>query len=236
MTSVSIFVIVSVLSLASLQVIGVSPTHWNQNPLVKDISIKNRERFRVLRRKVAADGCPVNLCFAIDGSASVKPKDYNTQKNFINLIASIVSEEAKEMCAVQYSTGTVAITPLISNRLEFLNKVKESEQDFGITNLGAGIGYPILQLRTKPEQSNKIVFLGNGLSNIGAFAPLVSRSFLASGGSITGVTVGFSDFSDLEAVTGGKKNLIRLDSFQQLIDITKVIIYQTCGYTLPKSN
>lgn len=175
----------------------------------------------------------MNVCFAIDGSGSINSKDFDIELNFVNLVASIISTDREiNFCAVQYSETTSAISPLTDNRLEFLENVSDTKQDGGRTNLAAALGYTIVQLFPFPHDANKIIVLGDGLSNIGFAPAFVAGTFIDGGGSISAVAVGGSDVDELALVTQDKKKVFYVAEFAQLVIELDNVVNQACGFNL----
>lgn len=208
-------------------------TTWNKNPLYTGASNVIRSQIENVREEVEKRGCEVNVCFAIDGSGSINSKDFTIELNFVNLVASIISTDRKiNFCGVQYSETTTAISPLTDDRLGFLGKVANTKQDFGRTNLPAALGYAIVQLFPFPNDANKIIVLGDGLSNIGFAPAFVAGTFIDAGGSISAVAVGGSNVEELALVTQDSAKVFYVEQFAQLVLELQNVVRQACGFNL----
>lgn len=189
------------------------------------------QELRALRQNVVDNGCDINLCFAIDGSGSVTPAQFQKQKDFVDLIVNILTtDEPGNFCAVQYGTSLKAISPLTKKRNRFLKKLQRSKQVGGLSNVAGGLGYTGFQLRPRVEDANKVIILGDGFDSIGFRPKVVATQILEDDVDICAVAVGISDVEGLNAITGDPGRVVRLKDFFDLGEIVVDVVNDACGY------
>lgn len=204
--------------------------NWENNPYVTTDPELLKE-LRGLRQKVVDRGCDINLCFAIDGSGSVTPAQFQKQKDFVDLIVNIITtDEPGNYCAVQYGTSLRAISPLTKKKGKFIRKLHKSKQVGGLSNIAGALGYTGFQLRPRTEDANKLVILGDGFDSIGFRPRKISTRILSEGIDICAIAVGPSDVQGLNAITGDPGRVLRLASFFELSEIIVDIVNDACGY------
>lgn len=185
------------------------------------------------RRLEEANGCNANICFAIDGSSDIDAKEFESEKNFVLDVASVVGvDEPSEMAAVQYATSITKVQPLTSNSALFIEKVNDLPQMKGQSFMVGGINYCYSQLYKKKDEAIKIVILGNGKGTIGSRSVNRAKEFIQIGGDISVVGAGFTDDAELLAIAGGRQDhVFRVNSFLDVLDletIMETLILQIC--------
>lgn len=207
---------------------------WEMNAIVQEDIATNVTRLtelRALRQNVRDRGCDINLCFAIDGSGSVTPAQFQKQKDFVDLIINILTtDEPGNFCAVQYGTSLRSISPLTRRKNRFVRKLDRSRQVGGLSNIAGALGYTGFQLRPRKEDANKLIVLGDGFNSIGFEPRKVARQVLEEGISICAVAVGESDVEGLNAITGDPGRVVRLNDFFDLGEIVVDVVNDACGF------
>lgn len=206
-----------------------TPT-WMRNQLVRDQMKMGKRRLADLRREVVENGCDTNICFALDGSDAVTGKEYQTQKDFVELIVAITATDKRaNLCAVQYHSKTQTISRLTGNRETFLWHLQNSRRSGGELDIVNGVRFPINQLRWRHGDAKKIVLLGKGISDIGPLPKKMAKQFRKGGGDICAVTVGPSDIAGLVDITGEPGRIVTLDAFFELSEIVVTVVHDLCG-------
>ena len=175
-----------------------------------------------LRRRVrAAGGCNANVCFAIDGSASINATEFTNQKNFVLDLVSVLSvDDGAEVAACQYSSAVSPIQRLTVNIARFNLAVNGARQVPGASFVVGGVNYCFSQLWRRRGEANKIVLLGDGRSNIGSSAVARADLFRRVGGSVAAVGAGFEDDTELLRIAGGDEELVfQADSFLDVLTL-----------------
>lgn len=217
--------------LSLLAIAFVSSSHgqsWEDSPLITNVT--QLTELRALRQRVVDNGCDINLCFAIDASASVNSTEFMQQQNFVDLIINILAtEKPKNYCGAQYGSGVGVISTLTSNKDLFAQKVFEARQIGGFSNIAGAIGFTGFQLIPRREDANKIIILGDGFDSIG-FAPMVVADQVRSEGiDICAVAIGDADLPALNKITGDPGRVLTLTSFFQLAEIISAVVVEACG-------
>lgn len=159
-----IFAIVGPVLFTSAVAIDLTSNAFTTNDLVRNSSDFNIiNRLQTLRQIVQINGCKPNVCFIVQGGASISPIDFQTQRNFVNLIANIITtDDNGGLCAVQYGGFTRPISPLTDDRDLFIDRLEMAQQVGGSPpNLIPALKYARAMLRRRPEDANKIVLLTN---------------------------------------------------------------------------
>lgn len=207
-------------------------------PLSSDLRITHRQNFASvdeLRRRVeAAGGCNANVCFAIDGSGSISDTEFTNQKNFVLDVVSVLAvDDAAEVAACQYATAVSPIQRLTPDTVRFNLAVNGATQLGGQSFVVGGINYCFSQLWRRRGEANKIVYLGDGRSNIGGEAVDRADLFRLLNGSVAAVGAGFPDNAELLRIAGGDPGLVyEADSFLDVLTLQSFIeslVTQICG-------
>ena len=149
--------------------------------------------------------CVVNLCFAIDGSASISDAQYNQQKSFVaSVVKKLTKENKAGFAAVQYGVANIAISPFTEDETEFLQLVETSERKGATqTFVLSGINYCFSQLFRRTGALNSIVMLGDGERNFGGDPVDRADLFRETGGEVSAVAIGASpNVAALKAIAG----------------------------------
>lgn len=162
------------------------------------------------------DGCNPNICFALDGSASIGRDNYEVQKEIVLLIAAIIgANDEATFSAVQYGFVNSPICNVDGDAERFISKLKASEyQDASETFVGAGLAYCISQLATRTGEPAKILLFGDGGATLGRLTGPLSPTSLADSfrarspdNRVCAVTVNFPTKPPLFVeIVGGEDN------------------------------
>lgn len=201
--------------------------------LLRDVPAPYLTQLRALRQRVISDGCPVNLCFAIQGDKFINNKQFQLQKDFIEVVLAITTtDDSGNFCAVQYGRTTTAISPLTSSKTKFLNAVQDAEKVGGeATNVAAALSYTGFQVRTRGNDPRKVVLLGDGVQTVGGAPERVGKRMLNEGTNICAVAIGRAkNFDALNIITGSAERVVRIGGFFELGEIVIAIVEDVCGY------
>lgn len=187
--------------------------------------------------EVAEGGCDPNVCFALDGSRAINSTNFQLQKDFVKLVAGVISlDEESQFAALQYGLRAHMISELTLNAEDFLLKVDKAIQVRNRrTFVAMGIFGCIQQLMKTPFEANHIVLLGEGKDDLlvrhsGFNAESVAKRFLYSPhNAISAVAVGFSDTSDLARIVGSPNRVFEVDEWSEVVDVTAELVENVCG-------
>lgn len=204
-----------------------SPAQSELSQLPSTGRLTEEEKKDLRKRIEAVGGCNANVCFAIDGSRSIRKRAFRNEKNFVLDVVSVIAvDQAVELAAVQYGIASSAISPLTPNVVRFIRKVKKEKQlKSSATFLVAGLNYCISQLFRRPGEANKIVVLGDGRSNIGSSAVARAKFFRKKlNGEVCAVGAGFTDDAELLAIAGGDPGKVfQVKSFLDVLALQAII-------------
>lgn len=186
-----------------------------------------------------SNGCNLNVCFALDGSNSVGRRNYELQKQFVLLIAAIIgADEDSAFAAVQYGVPMERISAIERDASRFLERVRLS--NFRNSNrvlLAGGLSFCTTIFRTRTDEVNKIVVLGDGQSKFGGrggpLGPVgVAKTFrdLSPGNSVCAVAVGFEEKPQLflDVVGNNPRLVIRADGWPTVLNKARTLVRQIC--------
>lgn len=181
-------------------------------PYFEFLSEERKER---IRQKIkAAGGCNANVCFAIDGSGSISAAEFDMEKAFVQNVVSLLTDNPIELAAVQFSTSTNPIQSLTADDEQFNLRVQATNQIRGASFIAGGVNYCVDQLFDTRAESNKIVLLSDGRSNIGGSAVFAADAFRSIGGSVCAVGSGNQNEQELLDIVGGDEDLLfQVDNF-----------------------
>lgn len=196
-----------------------------------------RRALSVLRKEFPR--CQPRVCIAIDGSASVSPRDYMLQKNFAQVIAGVLGSNTGSRFGSYEYGGIVkeisGVTVNLFGRNGFLARVRRARQTKSrLTFVGPGISRCALALGRGGKR--KIVLLGDGRSN---FAPDNSpfgakgavQNFRRTGGDVCGVVVGGGRRGRrfFENAVGRPRSVSSLPNWTTLGNAITKTVREVCG-------
>lgn len=190
-----------------------------------------------IREIRGVDSCDPNVCFAIDGSASLGRDDFELQKQFVAIIAAIVgAEEGAQFAAVQYGLSNKKIRNLRGNPDNFLLLLERAKWARARrTFIGAGLAYCVSQLGRRRGEPSKIVVLGDGRSTYGDLGGLLSPGAIADGfrarspaNRICTVAVGFSDTSLFEEIADDSSLVLEVGDWPRVLNILRELVRDIC--------
>ncbi|KAI0561696.1 von Willebrand factor A-like protein [Gracilaria domingensis] len=187
---------------------------------------------------VQATECNPNVCFAVDGSASMNDMEFQLEKDFVKLVAAIVAlDPGSRFAGVQYGLRPAYISTLTNNADQFLLDVHTTVSlEAGVTFIAPGLGGCMRQLKNLAGQPKKIILLGDGGSNFDAEDPpldpeSIAQQFLENPNNlISAVGVGnFQDPDMLEDIAGSPDRVFTVDEWEDVIDVLAALVLQVCG-------
>lgn len=182
--------------------------------------------------------CDPNVCFAIDGSASLGEEDFNLQKDFVAIIAAIVgAEPGAQFAAVQYGLVNKPIRNLRFNPDNFLLLLEAAEfARARRTFIGAGLAYCVSQLGRRRGEPSKIVVLGDGRSTYGSLTGALSPTAIADrwrarspANRVCTVAVGFADTSLFEQIADNPGLVLEVTDWMRVLNILRELIRDICA-------
>ncbi|CAN8062388.1 unnamed protein product [Agarophyton chilense] len=168
--------------------------------LVPHISADNRSQ--TISKLTAAN---VNICFALDGSSSISPSWYRTQKSVVNQVVNAIPHGNKMgLAAAQYGISVTTISPFTVDHDKFLSSLRSSVQlESNRKFVTAGLNYCISELSESHASRNLIVLFGDGNSSVGRDPGHRSAFFFRRGGVVFAVGVGESqNITELMNIAG----------------------------------
>lgn len=205
---------------------------WESNALLQNVNITQLRDLRALRQEVRSRGCTVNVCFAMQGDNFLSTRQFNSQKNFIELMVSLTATDRRgHFCAVQYSRTTSPISSLTRRKIRFLNKVQNSRRNgLNDTNISAALAYSGFQLRTRRNQPRKIILFGDGFDNAGPDPIGIAAEVRSEGTEICAVAVGdLRRTRDLVDIVGAPERVFQINEYLDLGEIVHAIVNNVCG-------
>jgi len=195
------------------------------------------ERMNVLRQNVITEGtCNPNICFALDGGASVTDSEYRALQDFVNVVSAFLNagNSGVTFAAVQFGRRSRVISRRTNVIDDFLIDVDNSIRRGGRpSSVELGLQFCISELEGKDEDANKIVLLMNKFSQISESTVQLARNSRKPSGdiSICAVGVGLSNQSFLDQITGDPERSLMVDDFFELLDIFEKVIQEVCDTT-----
>lgn len=179
-------------------------------------------------------GCHANVCFALDGSATITPEAYTVEKDLVTRITRILTRRGAVpgLAAVQYGLANHAVSPFTKDRSDFLRAVSASQQhgDEG-SFVTAGLNYCFGALLDVDAGAKTIVLLGDGRATIGSDPADRANLFYLSGGQV--LVAGVGDSPDVEALTriagGNSQNVFMVDQEHEPYMVANRIVDSICS-------
>eukprot|EP00178_Gracilaria_changii_P014005 TRINITY_DN39701_c0_g1_i1.p1 TRINITY_DN39701_c0_g1~~TRINITY_DN39701_c0_g1_i1.p1 ORF type:complete len:247 (-),score=48.23 TRINITY_DN39701_c0_g1_i1:127-867(-) len=183
--------------------------------------------------------CDANICFALHGSAVVSTDEFELQKDFVKLLAVVLSSHEGRngayFAALQYGMPASLISPISEDVCTFLCNVDNAtSKREAQTYIGPGMTACMRQFRRTASKRNRIVLLGDGRSDFDAqeapFDPVsVAETFRSmDDSSITAVAVGFSDTEMLAAISGSQSQVLELSRWEDIMEVFEDVVNRLC--------
>lgn len=188
---------------------------------------------RILSQKVRDTGCDVNLCFLLQGGDSISSEEFEDQRNFIGLMATILSaDNTSTFCTVEYGGASRRIAPLTRNTPKFLRNLRKAQRVGGFqTNIGPYLGYSAFQLRSM-NGGKKIIILGDDHSGIHRTPTRLAKKIKGDGTDIYVISVDDSFDSDLPDIFNVDSNqIVSIDYFSELCGIIPDLVNDICEFS-----
>lgn len=207
------------------------------NELVKgDAGKRAAERVVALQDEIIANGgCNANICFGLDGSGLITNKNYERQRQFVQLIAASVGVDTSvKMSAYQYGLRLRSISKYTKDINQFLRNMENAERmsDLDRSYLAPALFRCQLDFRQSVEDANNIVIIGDGRTNYGrpSQAVRIAERFLPpnNNGAITAVYVGNPAFRFLEKITQNPNMIIDVEDYFGFINILDDVVKNVC--------
>lgn len=182
----------------------------------------------------ANGGCRANVCFAIDGSSSIVPTEYESQIKFVRDIVNVLDDASFDVrvAGTQYNTASHPISPLGEDLFAFRELLSNTPQKNGSTSISNGIKYCEEQLLQKSLQPGFAVVLGDGFENYDHKAVAAANVVRGNGGLVPVVAVQNADDRLLLDIAGNDQSLVfKASSFgdvQKLKDLIKSVTLAVC--------
>lgn len=178
----------------------------------------------------AARKCNINVCYAIDGSGSIKSSRFKDNLNFAEIVSAVLElgQRSYKFSANQFGTTVESISGP-TNLEGFLEKLSSVKKVGGLSFIGGGIAFCISDLLSSKADKNVLVLLTDGFSGIGPSDEDTSEYLQGFGFEVIAVQTGVSDFESLLAYTGGKRsNVLSVSQFFKAVGIIEELSGKGC--------
>lgn len=246
-----LLVLLSLLQLSLCQLSVVTQNELLQQ--ARDTALfRNRRNQRIFDKAVAAlrskfSTCAASVCFAMDGSASISPREYELQKSFVAAaIAILGGYEGTKVAVVEYGGIIDPIVKLSTpTDLTLVDVLLDESLESILTFVGPGLGWCQTQFRRMPQAVQKIVVLGDGQSSIGdigrrGFTPFgavgISRRFIrrSVGNDVCAAIIGRGNIQEnrdffLAVVLQRKRNVFGVPRWLAIINLIEDLFTDICS-------
>lgn len=246
-----LFVLFSLLQLSLCQLDVVTQNELLQR--ARDTALfRNRRNRAIFDKAVAAlrskfSTCAANVCFAMDGSASISGREYELQQSFVaTAIAILGGYQGTKVAVVEYGGVIDPIVPLQTpSDLTLVDVILDTSLESVLTFVGAGLGWCVKEFRKDPQAVQKIVVLGDGqtsLGDIGRFgftrfgAVGISRAFIRKsvGNDVSAAIIGRGkvrrnrDFF-LSVVLRRRSRVFGVPRWLNIVNLIEELFTDICG-------
>lgn len=231
-TTFILFVILATLTRAD----DLPPEEWESIPLASSLDPDELRRLRGLSQEVRRNGCPINLCFALQGGDYITDDEFRVQKEFAQIVTIIITAiRRSNFCAVQYATRNYEISELTRRTGRFFRRLDRADRaPGGERNVAAALGYTAFQLLPQERNPRKIIVMGDGQATLGFFPAFVSSSILNEDIGICAIPVGADqDAAALADITQSADRVIQLGDFFSLAGAIFEVVVDACGFQAP---
>lgn len=152
-------------------------------------------------------GCKGNVCFAIDGSGSIRPNQYKNQQDFVADVVRILATFDTRVAGTQYARKSNPIRALSTDLNGFIDAMYKQKQDRGGTSISSGIKYCGGEVDKRPFEPKKVVVLGDGFQNVDRNAVMSANTVRSNKGLVSVVAVKGANDKLLLDIAGGDKSL-----------------------------
>lgn len=186
-------------------------------------------------RIIDQGGCNLNLCFGLDGSRLISAKDYERQREFVQLIAATVAiDERVKMSAYQYGLRLQRISSFTGDIDSFLLRMESAKRKKTLSRsfLSPALFKCQRDFRDNGEDANKIVIIGDGRTNYGrkSLAIRIAARFLPpfNNGAICAVYVKRPAIRFLEKITQDPSKVISVEEYFLFDEILEETVSNVC--------
>lgn len=180
-------------------------------------------------------GCNLNICFGLDGSNLISNRDYEFQREFVQLVAATITiDERIKLSAYQYGLRLQRISKFTANANQFLLSLESAERQDAQDRsfLAPAIFQCQRDFRDNPEDANKIVLIGDGRTNYGrrSQAVRIAEQFLPpnNNGAICAVYVRRPASRFLERITQNRDRVLDVEDYFFFADILDEVVSNVC--------
>lgn len=212
----------------STAVLAMEP--WENNAIAKQANANDMKMMKAVRNEVKVKGCNLNLCFVLDGTNAVTAKDFEFQKNFVDLVVAITAtDRPATFCAYQYGQKPKKISSLAYNRVAFLNRVKRARKVYGKPHLEPALRKAIKQVYARTFDANKVlIFSKNRPIQARRLQPMINRFFRRRGGFCS-VALKDSNIPNLTRLLKDRNLVFPQDGFFEVSEIITGVVHMVCG-------
>lgn len=131
------------------------------------VSVRQRGPFERLRRQIIRNGnCPVQVCFALDGSNNLRAAEFRLVKGLTRRIAGLVGISGRtNFSAVQYGIRPIVLETSTRRLRKFNRNIAgASYTAAGRSFLASGFSYCVRAVKRAPRLARRssVIVIGNG--------------------------------------------------------------------------
>lgn len=207
------------------------PSHQNllseQFSFARFLKPVHEPKLQRIIKMAQASSCLTNICFALDGSDTLTPADYLSQKRFAAVIPAIFSlnNPNTAYAAVQVTDRLTPISTLTTSANNFILNVQGSQfANSQRSSILPGITFCQQQLARRPGQAKKIVVFTNGRA-------MTMNSYMGeTADSICAIGVGNQNSEVLRAIVGGDRTKVfQVTDFSGFLDVVEGLVREVCS-------
>eukprot|EP00178_Gracilaria_changii_P004626 TRINITY_DN1750_c0_g1_i1.p1 TRINITY_DN1750_c0_g1~~TRINITY_DN1750_c0_g1_i1.p1 ORF type:complete len:218 (-),score=42.29 TRINITY_DN1750_c0_g1_i1:246-899(-) len=188
------------------------------------------------------DCANVNICFAIDGSASISDDEFTLQKEFVKLlIGTYAIDQGTQFAVLQYGLRPQYVSRLAPYSDSLLYSVHGLRSLMaGTTYIAPSITNCMRQFARVPGEPNKMILLGDGRSNFDSLAPpldpkSIAQQFLSEpNNEMSAVAVNFNDEREIQMLTdivGDRNKVYTAENWITVFELIDSLVEEVCEVT-----
>lgn len=188
-----------------------------------------RNREAATTELIRIPNCGLNVCFAVDGSGSIGADLFQTEKDFVGNLSTLLGlNSATQLAGTVYGVANENISLLTGNIEVFLEQVAAAAfPNAPATFLGAGLFFCVNELSSQTVQQdiNKIVLIGDGASDVSIpFTPFENWRDGSPNNSACAVAAGDADLNALQGITEDSDLIVELSDPDAVSKVLQIII------------
>lgn len=233
-SNLNIIFLITVIAICS---VSTTSYRWHKNRLLENYNSHLSHGFinslKGLGKDLRDNGCHFNLCFALQGDDFITDQEFEDQKNFVDLIVSILSSHKHgDFCAVQYGKKLQPISPLTSRSIQFVRMLRRQKRVGGTAiNIGAALRYVGSQFTGHGKKPNKLIILGDNFMSDDFVPKRLPWKLRKEYVDISVVGIGGVNLSTVNSlVRGDLKKVLEIQSFFELKDIIVGLLVDVCEF------